>query len=150
MSQLLIEDVVRDRASDKLYLLPASASVGDAVELMAEHEIGAVLVMTEDGLVGGIFTERDLLMRVVRASLNPNTTPVSLVMTRDVRFVSPGTTVEAAMALMHLQHHRHLLVIDGPTVHGLVSMRDLVYQLVRDGQGRFEAAVRGAGSGTQT
>jgi hypothetical protein len=41
-------------------------------------------------------------------------------------------------------------VIDGPTVHGLVSMRDLVYQLVRDGQGRFEAAVRGAGSGTQT
>ena len=42
MSQLLIEEVVRDRASDKLYLLPASASVGDAVELMAEHEIGAV------------------------------------------------------------------------------------------------------------
>ncbi len=150
MSQLLIEDVVRDRASDKLYLLPASASVGDAVELMAEHEIGAVLVMTEDGLVGGIFTERDLLMRVVRASLNPNTTPISLVMTREVRFVSPGTTVEAAMALMHLQRHRHLLVIDGPTVHGLVSMRDLVYQLVRDGHGRFEAAVRSADSGTPT
>lgn len=148
MSQLLIEDVVRDRASDKLYLLPASAMVGDAVDLMAEHEIGAVLVMTEDGLVGGIFTERDLLMRVVRASLNPNTTPISLVMTRDVRFVSPGTTVEAAMALMHLQRHRHLLVIDGPTVHGLVSMRDLVYQLVRDGQGRFEAAVRGTDAGT--
>jgi len=145
MTQLLIEEVVRDRASDKLYLLPASASVGDAVELMAEHEIGAVLVMTEDGLVGGIFTERDLLMRVVRPSLNPNTTPISLVMTRDVRFVSPGTTVEAAMALMHLQRHRHLLVIDGPKVYGLVSMRDLVYQLVRNGQGRFEAAVRDAG-----
>jgi CBS domain-containing protein len=145
MTQLLIEEVVRDRASDKLYLLPASASVGDAVELMAEHEIGAVLVMTEDGLVGGIFTERDLLMRVVRPSLNPNTTPISLVMTRDVRFVSPGTTVEAAMALMHLQRHRHLLVIDGPKVYGLVSMRDLVYHLVRNGQGRFEAAVRDAG-----
>lgn len=150
MSQLLIEEVVRDRASDKLYLLPASASVSDAVELMAEHEIGAVLVMTEDGLVGGIFTERDLLMRVVRPSLNPKTTPISLVMSRDVRFVSPGTTVEAAMALMHLQRHRHLLVIDGPKVYGLVSMRDLVYQLVRNGQGRFEAAVRDAGSGTKT
>ena len=128
MSQLLIEDVVRDRASDKLFPVPASASVGDAVELMAEREIGAVLVMTEDGLVAGIFTERDLLMRVVQASLNPRTTPISLVMTRNVRFVSPGTTVEAAMALMHLQRHRHLLVIDGPKVHGLVSMRDLVYQ----------------------
>jgi len=150
MSQLLIEEVVRDRASDKLYLLPASASVSDAVELMAEHEIGAVLVMTEDGLVGGIFTERDLLMRVVRPSLNPRTTPISLVMSRDVRFVSPGTTVEAAMALMHLQRHRHLLVIDGPKVYGLVSMRDLVYQLVRNGQGRFEAAGRDAGSGTKT
>jgi CBS domain-containing protein len=146
MTQMLIEDVVRDRASDKLYLLPASSSVADAVELMAEHEIGAVLVMTEDGLVGGIFTERDLLMRVVRPGLDPKATPLSLVMTRDVRFVSPGTSVEAAMALMHLQRHRHLLVIDGPRVHGLVSMRDLVYQLVRHGQGRFEAAVR-AGSG---
>jgi len=146
MTQLLIEDVVRDRASDKLYLLPASASVGDAVELMAEHQIGAVLVMTEDGLVGGIFTERDLLMRVVRPGLNTRDTPLSLVMTRDVRFVSPGTTVEAAMALMHMQRHRHLLVIDGPKVYGLVSMRDLVYQLVSDGQGRFEAAVRGTGN----
>jgi CBS domain-containing protein len=146
MTQLLIEDVVRDRASDKLYLLPASASVGDAVELMAEHQIGAVLVMTEDGLVGGIFTERDLLMRVVRPGRNVRDTPLSLVMTRDVRFVSPGTTVEAAMALMHMQRHRHLLVIDGPKVYGLVSMRDLVYQLVSDGQGRFEAAVRGTGT----
>ena len=150
MNQLLIEDVVRDRASDKLYLLPASASVSDAVELMAEHQIGAVLAMTEDGLVGGIFTERDLLMRVVRPGLNPRDTPLSLVMTRDVRFVSPGTTVEAAMALMHMQRHRHLLVIDGPKVYGLVSMRDLVYQLVSDGHGRFEAAVRDAGAASTT
>jgi CBS domain-containing protein len=146
MSAMLIEEVVRDRGTDKLYLLPASASVGDAVELMAEHEIGAVLVMTEDGLVGGIFTERDLLMRVVRAHLNPQTTPLSLVMTRDVRFVSPGTTVEAAMALMHLQRHRHLLVIDGPKVYGLVSMRDLVYQIVRRGPEQFNQDLRDAGT----
>jgi CBS domain-containing protein len=117
---------------------------------MAEHQIGAVLAMTEDGLVGGIFTERDLLMRVVRPGLNPRDTPLSLVMTRDVRFVSPGTTVEAAMALMHMQRHRHLLVIDGPKVYGLVSMRDLVYQLVSDGHGRFEAAVRDAGAASTT
>jgi CBS domain-containing protein len=144
MTQLLIEDVVRERASDKLYVLPASASVSDAVELMAKHDIGAVLAMTEDDLVAGIFTERDLLTRVVHAGLNPQATPLSLVMTRDVRFVSPGTSVEAAMALMHLQRHRHLLVIDGAQVHGLVSMRDLVYQLVSQGHGRFEAAIRGA------
>lgn len=139
MLQLLMEQVVRDRGSDALYTLPASAAVGEAVDLMAEREIGAVLLMNEDGLVAGIFTERDLLMRVVKAGRDVRTTPLSLVMTRNVRFVTPGTTIEAAMALMHLQRHRHLLVIDGPKVHGLVSMRDLVYQIVRHGPQKFVA-----------
>jgi signal-transduction protein with cAMP-binding, CBS, and nucleotidyltransferase domain len=142
MSVMLIEEVVRDRGSDELFSVPASATVGEAVELMAEREIGAILVMTEDQLVAGIFSERDLLMRVVRAGLDVQTTPISLVMTRDVRFVTPGTTVEAAMALMHLRRHRHLLVIDGPQVHGLVSMRDLVYQVVRLGQNSFKRALQ--------
>ena len=113
--QMLIEEVVRDRGSDELFI---RAGLGDGRRrgrVMAEREIGAVLVMNEDGLVAGIFTERDLLMRVVHAGRDPKDTPISLVMTRDVRFVSPGTTVEAAMALMHLNRHRHLLVIDGPT-----------------------------------
>ena len=56
--------------------------------------------------------------------------------------MTPGTTIEAALSLMHVKRFRHLLVIDGPTVHGLVSMRDLVYQMIRRGEGRFEAAVR--------
>jgi CBS domain-containing protein len=141
MDKLLMEEVVRDRGGDELFTVPASASVGDAVELMAQREIGAVLVMTEDELVAGIFTERDLLMRVVRAGLDTRSTPISMVMTRNVRFVTPGTTVEAAMALMHLNRHRHLLVIDGPKVHGVVSMRDLVYQVVRRGQQRFSDAL---------
>jgi CBS domain-containing protein len=145
--QMLIEEVVRDRGSDELFSVPASATVGDAVDVMAEREIGAVLVMTEDELVAGIFSERDLLMRVVKPGLDPKTTPISMVMSRTVRFVSPGTTVEAAMALMHLNRHRHLLVIDGPTVHGLVSMRDLVYQIVRHGQEAFAAAIREGDAG---
>jgi len=145
--QMLIEEVVRDRGGDELFTVPASATIGDAVALMAEREIGAVLVMTEDGLVAGIFTERDLLLRVVHAGLHTIDTPISLVMTRNVRFVSPGTTVEAAMALMHVNRHRHLLVIDGPTVHGLVSMRDLVYQIVRRGPQGFAAVVHTAAPG---
>ncbi len=131
MPQMLIEQVVRDRTSDALYTVPASATVADAVDLMAERQIGAVLVITEDDLVAGIFTERDLLMRVVKPGIDPRTTPVSLVMTREVRFVTPATPIEAALALMHLQQHRHLLVIDGPRVHGLVSMRELVVHIVR-------------------
>jgi CBS domain-containing protein len=144
MMQLTVEAVLRDRATDALYSVPASGTVADAVAIMTQHDIGAVLAMTEDGLVGGIFSERDLLTRVVAVGRDPKTTPLSLVMTRDVRFTSPATPIEAALALMHVLRHRHLLVIDGPKVYGLISMRDLVYQLVKHGQGRFEAEVRAA------
>ncbi len=112
--------------------------------VMAARHVGAVLIKTEDGLVGGIFTERDVLVRVVNAGLDPKKTPISMVMTRDVRFVTPGTTIEAALSLMHMNRHRHLLVIDGPRVFGLVSIGDLVRQMIERGEGRFEAAVRGA------
>ena len=147
MNRITVEALVRDKGSEELIRVPASSTVAEAVEVMASREIGAVVVMTEDELVGGIFTERDVMMRVVKAGLDPATTPVSLVMTRDVRFVTPGTTLEAALALMYVNHFRHLMVIDGPHMHGLISMRDIVYQMVRLGEGRFEAAVREAGGG---
>ena len=141
-----VEQVLQLKASDELISVPASASVADAVEVMAARHVGAVVIKTEDGLVGGIFTERDLLKRVVHEGRNPKSTPISLVMTRDVRHVSPGTTVEAAMALMHMRRHRHLLVIDGPQLHGMVSMRDLVYQIVRRGPREFEGTLPDVGA----
>jgi CBS domain-containing protein len=147
MAEQTVADVVAHRRSDELISVPASACVSEAVAVMTEREVGAVLVMTEDRLVAGIFSERDLLVRVVRPGLDPALTPLSLVMTRDVRFVSPGTTTEAALALMHVLGFRHLLVIDGARVYGLISMRDLVFQVVRRGEGRFEAAVRDAAAG---
>ena len=144
MMRQTVEAVVRTKASDELISVAASATVAEAVDVMATRRVGAVVIKTEDGLVGGIFTERDLLVRVVRAGLDPKTTPISLVMTRDVRFVTPGTTVEAALSLIHMNRHRHLLVIDGPKVFGLISIGDLVRQLIEHGEGRFEAAVRAA------
>lgn len=144
MHTLTVAELVNDRRADELYTLPASARVAEAVALMARHEIGALLLMTEDGLVAGLFSERDLLVRVVAAGRDPATTPLSLVMTRDVKFVTPATPTEAALALMHLHRFRHLLVIDGPRVHGLVSMRDLVVQIITRGEGRYESAVREA------
>jgi len=143
-----IDDVVRDRGSEVMHTLPAAATVTEAVDPMSHESIGAVLVMTEENLVAGIFTERDLLNRVVRPGRDPKTTPLSMVMTPEVRFVTPTTPVEAAMALMHVQRHRHLLVIDGPRVHGLVSMGDMVRQLLMHGEGRFEAAVREVQTGS--
>ena len=141
-----IQSVLDDKqVSDELIDVDAGAMVQEAVQVMVERKIGAVLVRNEDGLVDGIFTERDLLVRVVHAEVDPKTTPLSTVMTRDVRFVTPGTTIEAALALMHVNRHRHMLVIDGPRVHGLLSIRDLAFHLISHGEGRFEAAVRQAG-----
>ena len=144
MMRQTVEAVVRTKASDELISVAASATVAEAVDVMATRRVGAVVIKTEDGLVGGIFTERDLLVRVVRAGLDPKKTPISLVMTRDVRFVTPGTTIEAALSLIHVNRHRHLLVIDGPRVFGLISIGDLVRQMIEQGEGRFEAAVREA------
>ncbi len=142
MLQQTVEEVVRNKVSDELISVPASSTVSEAVAVMTARRVGAVVIKTEDDLVGGIFTERDVLVRVVHAGRDPKTTPISLVMTRDVRFVTPGTTIEAALSLMHVNRHRHLLVIDGPHVHGLISIGDLVRQMIERGEGRFEAAVR--------
>jgi CBS domain-containing protein len=137
-----VEALVQDRQADTIITVAASATVAEAVDVMAAREIGAVLVKNEEQLFAGIFSERDLLVRVVQAGRDPKTTTLSMVMTRDIRFVSPGTTLEAALALMYVHRFRHLLVIDGPRVYGLISMRDLVHHLIRRGEGRFEAAVR--------
>ena len=145
MTVMTVLQALGDRGMDQLYTIQASASVAEAVEEMGKYDIGALVVSTEDRLLAGIFTERDVMMRVVRAGLDPRRTPLSLVMTRDVHFVTPGTTLEAALALMYVHRHRHLVVMDGPPLHGIVSMRDLAYQLNRHGEGRFEAAVRLAG-----
>jgi IMP dehydrogenase len=145
MQTMTVQQVLANKASDELISVPAAATVAEAVDVMAARHVGAVVIKTEDGLVGGIFTERDLLKRVVHDGKDPKTTPISLVMTRDVRFVTPGTTVEAALSLIHVNRHRHLLVIDGPRAYGLVSIGDLVRELIEHGEGRFEAAVRDAG-----
>lgn len=144
-----VGSLIAARESAGLVSIEAGATVAEAVDLMVERDVGAVLVMGEDELFAGIFTERDLLVRVVKPRRDAATTPLSLVMTRDVRFVTPDTLVDAALSLMHVNHYRHLLVIDGPRVHGLVSMRDLAYELIRRGEGRFEAAIRKAGQNTE-
>jgi CBS domain-containing protein len=140
-----VEALVQDRQAETIIAVAASATVAEAVDVMAAREVGAVLVKDEEQLFAGIFSERDLLVRVVQAGRDPKKTPLSMVMTRDIRFVSPGTTIEAALALMYVHRFRHLLVIDGPRVFGLISMRDLAYHLIRHGEGRFESSIRLAG-----
>jgi CBS domain-containing protein len=110
-------------------------TVFDALQLMAEHNIGAVLVLTGERLVG-IFSERDYARKVVLRGLSSKNTPVGELMTGKVITVDQSWTADQCMALMTQHHIRHLPVVDGDTVLGIISIGDAVKAVV-DEQ-RFE------------
>lgn len=117
----LMPDVIKNQ---ELTCLPPCATVRDAATLMAEKRIAAVLV-TEGRTLKGIVTERDMTTRVVAAGLDPDTTPLSSVMTADPDTLEPSATALSALDLMERRHYRHLpIAVDGEVV-GMVSIRDL-------------------------
>ena len=105
--------------------LSAAASVREACELMATNHVGAVLVM-EEGRLDGIFTERDALNRVLATRLDPDTTRIADVMTREPITLSPQTPVTEALRLMSEIGFRHLPIVDQEEVQGIISLRDFV------------------------
>jgi CBS domain-containing protein len=107
-------------------------SVREAVRRMTEAEIGAIAV-TEDRRIVGIFTERDLMMRVVAARRDPDTTAISEVMSSPVELVSDTTSVGEAASIMRARHIRHLAVVDARGLFvGLVAQRWLLDALLSD------------------
>jgi CBS domain-containing protein len=121
MTMKLIPDVVKNT---NIYYLSPNASALDAAQLMQEKSIGVVLVM--DGTeLKGIFSERDMITRVVAQGLDPRQTPLSQVMTPDVATVEPDTTATQALELMRDLHCRHLPILQAGKVKAMVSVRDL-------------------------
>lgn len=99
-----------------------SMSVAEAARLMAEHKVGAVMV-GEDGKLLGIFTERDLLARIVAKGIDPASTTLARVMTKKPVTVAPGEPLGYALVLMQEKGFRHLPVTDGGKPVGIVSSR---------------------------
>lgn len=118
----LIPDVVKNQ---ELACVPPSATVRAAVRLMAERNISAIMV-TEDGRLKGIFTERDLAAKVVAQNRDIDATPISAVMTTNPDTLPPDATALEALDLMETRRYRHLPVAssDGAAL-GMVSIRDL-------------------------
>jgi CBS domain-containing protein len=112
-------------------------TVAVAVQRMNELGIGSLLVMEGDHLIG-IFTERDVLVRVVGAARDPGETVVSDVMTAQILTIEPDTTVEEAMRLMTERRCRHLPVLEDDQVVGLISIGDLTRWLVVDQQNKIQ------------
>ena len=107
-----------------------AASVHETLEMMARNNIGAVLVTGEDGKLHGIFSERDFARRSIQKDLDLKATRVKDLMTTLVVSVNPGTRIAECMALMTGKHIRHLPVMDGGRLIGLVSIGDVVKSLL--------------------
>ncbi len=121
MQRRIVPDLVRDQT---LASLPPSATVHDAAQVMTERNVGAVLVAV-DGRLQGIFTERDVLARVVAAGLDPDETDLRAVMTPNPDTIAPHDTARDALRRMTERGYRHLPVLDGARMVGIVSIRDL-------------------------
>ena len=115
---------ILEAKGNTVHTVLATSTVLDAVRAMNEVRVGSVLVTDGDDLVG-IFTERDVLTRVLDGGIDPATTPVSEVMTSEVVTVGPQLTVEEAMAVVTQERCRHLPVMEGNKLLGLVSAGDL-------------------------
>ena len=118
-----IRDVLR-RKGDGVYSVGPLATVIDAVNVMNDHHVGSVLVI-EGGSPVGIFSERDVLVRVVAAHRDPRQTLVRDVMTTRLYTASPDETLLDLMRLMTERRCRHVPVMEGETLLGLVSIGDV-------------------------
>jgi CBS domain-containing protein len=116
-----------------VFTVKADDSVYEAIKLMAEKGIGA-LVVTDGDSIAGIITERDYARKVVLMDRSSKATPVRDIMTKAVRFVRPDQTTEDCMALMTERRMRHLPVIDNDRLVGMVSIGDLVKNIIAEQQ----------------
>jgi CBS domain-containing protein len=117
-----LREIVKDR---RVYSIDAGKSVLEAARYMMEHNIGALPVM-RNGELAGIFSERDIMNRVVAVGRTPGSTSVAEVMSANPRTVPADETVEECLFIMREFGFRHLPIVEGKELKGLVSLRDIL------------------------
>lgn len=127
-----IKEVLDSKGRDVLSIAP-DTSIYEAVTLMAERGVGALVVMEGDRLVG-LVSERDCAWKVMLEDRSPRETDVKQIMTKNILCVEPEQTVEEGMALMTDKRIRHLPVVNGDRVEGIISIGDLVKAIIADQQ----------------
>jgi len=126
-----VAQILTQKPDKSVYTIAPSATVYDAMKLMAEKNIGAAVVLDGDK-IAGLFTERDYARKVVLMGKSSKDTPVREVMATPVMYVRPEQTSEECMALMTENRFRHLPVLDKGKLAGLVSIGDLVKDVISE------------------
>ena len=123
-----VRDILRSKGTDLWYVSPETKLI-DALKLMAEKNIGDLLIL-EDGAIVGIMSERDLVRKIAQNESCPLDSPVSEMMTHEVITVTPSHDIEICMELMTEYHIRHLPVVEADEPIGLVSIGDVVKTII--------------------
>ncbi len=114
-------------------IVSVSASVGDAIRTMLDKDVGAVAVIDEQGIVAGMFTERDILSKFALSGRDPKTTPVHELMSPMVEMATEETTPAEAFKVMLERHYRHLPVVNEQgKVLGILSIRNILEARIDD------------------
>jgi len=127
----IVAHILKSKPEQTVYTITPAASVFDAVKLMAEKSIGALVVMDGEKVVG-IITERDYARKIVLMARSSKETPVRDIMTSAIMYVRPDQTSEECMVLMTENRLRHLPVMDSGKLIGLVSIGDLVKDVISE------------------
>jgi CBS domain-containing protein len=128
------KDLLRNRTMGEVFSVGPDASVKEALNLLREHNVGALLVMEKDGKVNGILSERDIVRKVTLQGNSAEQTRVRDIMTGKVYYVEASQTVEDCMALMNEKNIRHLPVYDKGILLGLISVRDVLRAVISEQQ----------------
>ena len=126
-----VAHILKSKADQTVYTIAPTAPVFDAVKLMAEKSIGALPVMNGETIVG-VITERDYARKIVLMARLSKDTPVRDIMTSAVMYVCPDQTSEECMVLMTENRLRHLPVMDSGKLVGLISIGDLVKDIISE------------------
>ncbi len=126
-----VRDILRSKPEDHIYSVQPGTMIIDALKLMAEKGIGALLVMENDKLVG-IVSERDYARKVALLGRSSQATEIREIMTANVICVNPTQSLEHCMELMTDKHMRHLPVMENDTLIGMISIGDLVKNIIAD------------------
>ncbi|MFV0454216.1 MAG: CBS domain-containing protein [Pseudomonas sp.] len=126
-----VAQLLRDKQHQNVHTVSSEATVLEFLQAMAEHNVGALLVVDNGELVG-IVSERDYARKIVLQGRSSVGTPVSTIMSSPVITTEPQQSIQACMSLMTDRHLRHLPVVDGGQLVGLLSIGDLVKEAIAE------------------